>query len=169
MIFNLNCRLRTLWKCAKKCLLGEEKMRMSRLRVLDPNLPFLASEAAIDLRNLLSRRPQDMTAIRNFAELLNNSIEFSTTGSPQRSLMDPVTETILGQAIGEAMKVQSLKNVDELLNEAAKVAKLLSSDNLAERPEELSKAKDFCIALSRAAILYHKSINDVIPSHPFRR
>ena len=140
-----------------------------KLRALDPNLPSLASEAAIDIDNLLSGGPQDLRAIQKLAERLKNTIELTDTADPPRSLMDPATLIILGEAIGEATKDRSLSKVEDLLKEASKISESLSRDDLEENPAELKQARDFCIALSRAAMAYHKSISDLRPSHPFRR
>jgi hypothetical protein len=139
------------------------------LRILDPDLPFLASEAAIDIDNLLSNRSEDLTAIRCLAERLRNSIESSGIGGSPRSLMDPATLTVLGEAVAETVGSESLQKVEDLLGEAAKIANSLSSGNPRENPLELEQARDFCVALSKAAIAYTKSIRDLQPSHPFRR
>ncbi len=139
------------------------------LRALDPDLPFLASEAAIDIDNLLSNRSKELTAIRRLASRLNNSIKLDTAGGPPRSLMDPAMLTVLGEAMGEALKNQSLQTVEDLLDEATKIAKVLSSEDLSQSPVESKQARDFCVALSRAVMVYHKSIRDLRPSHPFRR
>lgn len=139
------------------------------LRALDPNLPFLASEAAIDIDNLLSNRAEDLTAIETLAKLLTNSMEQGGTGGPPRSLMDPGTLTVLGQALAEARSSQALQKMEDLLTEAARIAGSLSSHDLKEKPDELERLRDFCVALSRAAVAYHKSIGDLRPSHPFLR
>ena len=114
------------------------------LRALDPDLILLASEAAIDIDNLLSHRSTDLTVIRRLAAQLKNSIEVDTSGSAQRSLMDPATLNILSGAVMEATEKKSLNKVEELLREAAKIATTLSRDNPMEAPDELRQARDFC-------------------------
>jgi len=140
------------------------------LCALDPNLPFLASEAAVDIDNLLSDRPpRDLAAMRRLAERLKNSVEKDTADGPLRSLMDPATLTVLGEAMGDAVRSQSLQTVEDLLEEAGKIAVSLSKEDPKENPQELEQARNFCVALSRAVMTYHKSIRDLRPSHPFRR
>ncbi|MBI5678298.1 MAG: hypothetical protein HZC52_07380 [Planctomycetes bacterium] len=138
-----------------------------KLRVLDPDLILLASEAAIDIDNLLLGKHPDLMIIRRLAEQLKNSFDVGATGGSSRSMMDPATLTILSEAVADATN-KSLQKVEELLNEAAKIAKTLSSDNPIENREELCQARDFCVALSKAVMAYHKSIYDLSPSHPFR-
>lgn len=139
------------------------------LRVLDLDLPFLASEAAIDIDNLLSNRSKEVTAIRLLADQLRNSIEISSSGEPLRSLMDQATLTILGEAVARTAGEAYSKKVDDLLSEAVKISKELSSDEPTRNPKELERARDFCVALSTAVVAYHKSISDLTPQHPFRR
>ena len=140
------------------------------LYALDPNLPFLASEAAVDIDNLLfDRSPRDLAAMQRLAERLNNSVEKDTVNGSLCSLMDPVTLTVLGEAMGDTVKSQSLQTVEDLLKEAGKIAVTLSKEDPKENSQELEQARDFCVSLSRAVMTYHKSIRDLRPSHPFRR
>ena len=67
------------------------------LRALDPDLPFLASEAAIDIDNMLAGVGVRSQAISDLAELLNTSIDLSPGGSFTRSQIDPGTLTVLGR------------------------------------------------------------------------
>jgi hypothetical protein len=138
------------------------------LYALDPNLPFLASEAAVDIDNLLfDRPPRDLTAMRRLAGRLNNSVEKGTPGGALRSLMDPVTLTVLGEAMENAGRSQSLQTVEDLLGEADKIAVTLSKEDPKENSQELEQARDFCVSLSRAVMTYHKSIRDLRPSIRF--
>jgi len=139
------------------------------LRALDLELPLLASEAAIDIDNLLSNRSREFTAIRLLADQLKNSIEISSCGEPPRSLMDPATLTVLGDAVARAAGEGYTKKIDDLLAEAAKIGIELSSDDPTKNITELERARDFCVALSMAVVAYHKSISDLSPQHPFRR
>lgn len=140
------------------------------LRALDPDLPFLASEAAVDIDNLLSDSSSEVESVKRLADILNNSFKGDVPGNSFKSFMDPATVTILGTAvIGSSSKNVSLKQVDDLLEKASLFAKSLSRENLLENRDELEEARDFCIALSRSVVAYRKSIHDLRPSHPFRR
>ena len=131
------------------------------LSAQDPDLPLLASEAAIDIDNLLSERSKDLTAIKRLAECLHNSIETGTSGSQPRALMDPATLSVLGEAVSGTLNGGPLKKLEDLLVKASKIAGTLSSDTPMENPDELRQAQDFCIALSRLVMAYHKSIEDL--------
>ena len=148
---------------------SEKNQGRKKLRVLDFDLPFLASEAAIDIDNLLSNRSKELTAMRLLADQLRNSIEISSSGKPHRALMDPATLTILGEAVARAAGEGYAQNVDDLLVDVVKIGTELSSDDPTKNFKELERARDFCVALSMAVVAYHKSISNLSPQHPFRR
>lgn len=141
------------------------------LRALDPDLPFLASEVAIDIDNLLAGVSTDQKAMRLLAGQLLNSIEVDSAGGPPRSQMDMATLTVLGEAILdlETVEEHSLGKVEDLLTKASQIANILSGDNPESNRKDLEQALSFCVALSRAAAAYSESIRDLRPSHPYRR
>lgn len=143
---------------------------ISEIRALDPDLPFLASEAAVDLANLRYGQSQRFEAIRRLAARLRNSIKKDDSGAPSRALMDPAALTIVGGAAAESCSAdQSSVKVNELLAKAMEIAEFLTSGKMEEEHEKLEEAMNFCAALSRAAIAYRRSIRDLRPSHPYRR
>ena len=149
----------------------ESSSSSCEIRALDPDLPFLASEAAVDLANLRYGESQRMEAIRCLANRLKNSIKKDSSGTLCRSLMDPAALTIVGGAAAESGSGEdpsSLK-VDDLLARAMGIAEFLTSEKMEEEHDKLEEAMNFCAALSRAAIAYRRSIRDLCPSHPFRK
>jgi hypothetical protein len=148
----------------------ERSINEGEIHALDPDLPFLASEAAVDLANLRYGDSQRMEAIRNLADRLKKSIKKDSSGVPSRSLVDPDALTVLGGAVVESTFAgQSSKKIDDLLVRALEIAEFLSSENMQDDPAKMEEAMIFCAALSRAAIAYRRSIRDLSPSHPFRR
>ena len=148
----------------------ERSINEGEIHALDPDLPFLASEAAVDLANLRYGDSQRMEAIRNLADRLKKSIKKDSSGVPSRSLVDPDALTVLGGAVVESIFAgQSSKKIDDLLVRALEIAEFLSSENMQDDPTKMEEAMNFCAALSRAAIAYRRSIRDLSPSHPFRR
>jgi len=148
----------------------EQSSASSEIHALDPDLPFLASEAAVDLANLRYGDSQHMEAIRNLADRLKKSIKTDSSGMPSRSLVDPDALTVLGGAVVESTFAgQSSEKIDDLLVRALEIAEFLSSENMQDDSAKMEEAMNFCAALSRAAIAYRRSIRDLSPSHPFRR
>lgn len=138
------------------------------LRVLDPDLPFLAAEVAVDVDNLLAGRSKEQKAMWCLAEKLSQSIEIDEAGK-SRSRMDMATLTVLGEAVVELVKSESLRKVEDLLSKATQIAGVLGSENPENNRDELREVGHFCVALSRATAAYTESIRDLRPPHPFRR
>jgi len=148
----------------------EQQINEGEIHALDPDLPFLASEAAVDLANLRSGDSRRMEAIRRLANRLKKSIKKDSSGVPSKSLVDPGVLTVLGGAVVESNSVaQSSKKIDDLLARALEIAEFLSSENMQDDLTKMEEAMNFCAALSRAAIAYRRSIRDLNPPHPFRR
>lgn len=139
------------------------------LRALDPDLPFLASEVAIDIDNMLSGISKDQTAMRRFAEKLSQAIESDSDRGSLSSRMDMATLTVLGEAVLETVENQSMKSIENLLTRANEITAVLASDKPDSDRQGLEQARSFCVALSRAAAAYSESIRDLNPSHPYRR
>jgi hypothetical protein len=139
------------------------------LKALDPDLPFLAAEVAIDISNMLSGISNDQTAMRSLADKLLHSIEPVSAGVPPSSRMDMATLTVLGEAVSETIEKPPLRNVEDLFAKASQIANVLARENPKEDRDALQQAGSFCVALSRAAAAYSESIRDLGPPHPFRR
>lgn len=147
---------------SEKILVGKN------LQVLDPDLSLLASEAAIDIDNLLSNRAEDFKAMRDLAERLKNSLEMSEGGLIQ-SLMDPPTLLVLGEAVAHAVGKPYIEKIEDLLTDTFKISDELSSADPLKDIEALKQARDFCMGLSMAVVAYRKSIRDLRQMRPFRK
>jgi len=144
--------------------------KMTLLRVLDPDLPYLASEAAIELDNLLLGRKSNLKSVHILAERIGNSFEIDRSNGATRPLMDPATLTVLGDAINESQSQPIVIKFEDLIKKASSIAdELLKNTNLKDNRKELEWARAFCVALSRLSAAYHKSVFDLRPPHPFRR
>lgn len=140
------------------------------LHVLDPNLPFLASNAAIELDNLLLRRKPTLKYVYILSEKLRNSFEIDISNGATRSLIDPTTLTVLGEAVNKSQAQPTVTKVEELIEKACSIASDLSKRNFPkDNREKLEGMRDFCVAFSHLVSAYHKSIFDLRPPHPFRR
>lgn len=138
------------------------------LRVLDPGLPFLASKAAIYLENQLSNGGGgNSEPNRGLARQLKGSLQVDDRDGSSRLFRDPGTATVLEQAINEIARKESRRKFQELLDEAGDLADLLLKESPTK--EELTRARDFCLALATAAIAYRRSIRDARPQHRYRR
>lgn len=139
------------------------------LRALDPDLPFLAAEVAIDIDNLIAGRSDDRTAMLRFAGILSQSIDTDPPTAPPRSRMDLATLTILGEAVSGMVEGNALKKLEDLLVRASEIASVLQNGDPKADKDKLNQAGNFCVALSQASAAYSESIRNLRPSHPFKR
>lgn len=146
-------------------IVGED----TALRVSDPDLPLLASEAAIEIDNLLSGRSSGLGAV----ERLGARMRYSVGGSGRegaRSMLDPATLTVLGAAVNEVSRGTPLvADMDALIHRAGQIASDLTKRDPQSDRVTLEWVRAFCVALSRCAAAYRKSIYDLRPQHPFKR
>ena len=138
--------------------------------VLDPELPFLASQAAVELDSLIRGSRHDVTATRMLAARLRETIHDTGRSESVRELVaDTATVTVLGQALNTVDTTQQLSSLDELADRTDKIVNQLS-EAIEGRPEgDVEWARAFCLALSRCAAAYRKSVYDLRQPHPYRR
>lgn len=137
------------------------------LRVLDPDLPFLAAKVAVDVDILLAGKLKDRSAMTQLAEKLLESTSLSS--GVQRPQMDFATLTILRGAVSETANTTSLTEVENLLERAREIAEILEKGTPDNNREKLEEAGNFCMALSQATAAHVESIRDLRPVHPFRK
>ena len=138
------------------------------LKILDPELPFLASKAAIELDNLILGKSIEFDSVHILATKLKNSFEIDNNNGMRRSLIDPTMLTLIGDAINEIPEISKVTNVKELVDKAMALANDLLEKEEKKKKKGLEWKRDFCVALSRLTSDYHKSKIDLRPSHPYR-
>lgn len=143
------------------------------LRALDADLPFLSSRAAIELDNVVLGRPTELSSVKALVRRLSNSFEPIHETATPRSLMDPATLTVVSRAISGSQWTSKLTTVDQLVTEAWNLTSSMkkSSEDRTSTPEKqvLERMRDFCVALSKCAASYRKTIHAARPVHRYRR
>lgn len=144
-------------------------MSQQPLTVLDPDLPFLAAKAAVQLDNLLLRRGTDLSAVVALASRLSNS-QFSPIASGQHNqLVDFATLSVLSQAI-HGVSGSSITTLDDLSQQAAKLTdELRLSSTSQEQPDNVvKKVRMFCSLLSQCATAFQHSLHENSSDWPSR-
>lgn len=139
------------------------------LRALDPNLPLLASQAAIELDALLCNVGTEPRAIKKLALWLTSSFQGLPEGPEHNFLVDPPTESLLTRAFQQAQWAIPVRTVTDLSAEASKLANSLRDINADSDHNKMVVARAFCAALAESAALYLHSQYLQGPIHPFRR
>lgn len=128
------------------------------LRALDPNLPFLASEAAIELDNLLLAQTGSLDNVKLLAERLKNTSEKVDGDTTRRALMDlPTVEVISAVFMSQGHQVKTL---NELVQEAWSISGNLERSGAEQDRALIAKTRDFCVALSKCASSYYETVTE---------
>ena len=138
------------------------------LRALDPNLPLLASQAAIELDILIRGKVADLAATKRLASMLSKSIKGAQEGTEPK-FFDPATATLITSAFRQSEWAAPIQTVTDLVTEATKVAVNLENPSLDANRKSLVQARAFCAALAESAASYLQSRYFQFPTHPYRR
>ena len=132
---------------------------------LEMDLASLASQAAIDLDDLLLGRRKELNAVRVLAKQI-------ATNLPSGQAMDPTTAVAVQRALIETPGLPQSTTVSELLTSAAKLtsrlSELVGKQEPTDNVDEVKQLRSFCLALSRNSTALQRSPYDR-PDHPFRR
>ena len=147
---------------------SDNAANLPAVSILDPDLPFLASRAAIELDNLLLAQPSSLSAVQDLGKRLREATELRTSGSDCRTLMDPPTVSAISDALSAVGSV-SVKSLSELAAEAHKVAGDLQGCSPGQERQLIERARLFCLTLSQLATSYQQSVYDSDPVFMQRR
>lgn len=141
---------------------AENNRATARLNVLDPGLPFLASQAAIELDNLLLGCEVELQSVERLAGRLEGSTEQIAETEERKSLMDPATISVLSSAVA-ASGMSKMQTLADLANEAWRIANDLQSSK-SDRDRDKSRVerlRAFCNCLAQSAVAHERSLYDM--------
>ncbi len=150
-------------------MVDEQGLGQEVLRISDPDLPSLASEAAVELDNLAMGHRVELEAVKRLGRLLGNSFSSAHQGPGQRGVVDAATLAVVGEAFTRSAAEGPPHTIDVIIARATSIANNMSSESLTKDAHALEWTRAFCVSLSQCAAAYRKSIYDLRPSHPFRR
>ena len=140
------------------------------LRALDPDLPLLASQAAIELDTLIRKKTTKLSATRRLASMLSKSFPRTEEGKEPKFFIDPAAATLITRAFHQSHGGgQPVRTVNDLRREASKVALSLKNTSPGAGQKSLVEARAFCAALAESAASYLQSRYAEFPTHPYRR
>ena len=131
------------------------------LNVLDPELPWLASNAAVELDLIINGDKTDLESVKQLAQRMWEALDKPVPSQPARGLqVDTETETVLGQAFTQAGS-DPATILGELYKRTEEMAGQLSSADRGTERDSLEWQRAFCLALSQSATAYRQSLFDV--------
>jgi len=139
------------------------------MRAIDPDLPMLAAQAAIELDDFALGRGSSVKALSRLTSRLKNSFQPQGGTGSRRSLMDVSTMILVGRALDSSKVAPPTTEMDAKMDEVQQIANQLEMVGHETAPETLVTLRGFCTALAKNAASYRRSIQDLTPSHPFRR
>jgi hypothetical protein len=144
--------------------------RIPPFRALDPELPNLAARAAFQLDNLRlaaeGKIPEEprQDAIAKFASRLQGALRLPL-GVDRRSLLDPLTTSILHGAVLQATRDKP-NSLDEVLAKIGRLTEqLVQVKGLASQTEMIIALRDFCLAVSDLATSKQYLVRSPRPYH----
>ncbi|MGO8744833.1 MAG: hypothetical protein ACLQNE_02480 [Thermoguttaceae bacterium] len=141
--------------------------RKQTFSALDPRLSFLASQAAVELDNLLLDKGTELEAVRKLGIRLEESMESSAETGERRTFLDAPTVSVLTEAITQSSP-QAVQSLADLVKEAWQMATDLRGTEPTSDKSALRRLRSFCLFLSQNARSYRQSIFDMQPELPFR-
>lgn len=145
-------------------------------RALDPELPGLAARAAFQLDNLRLKAegkasPEAKTdAIDKFARRLQ-ALEIPPPAADRKALLDPVTTTLLHDAVIQAHRVQAQQqalptSLDDMLAEVGRVTeRLVQIQGFQQQVAAITALRNFCLAVSDLASSKQRLIRSPRPPY----
>ena len=141
-----------------------------RLRFADPELPTLATRAAVELDTLRRGRDGSMQHVLRLSQLLRNSLEPNVESSPAHvsCLMDPSTIVLVARALHQAGENPgpTTREICELTEAVADKLEQIAFKNDKDSAKEL---QHFCVELARGVANRRKIYRSDPASQPFRR
>ncbi len=138
------------------------------LRLYDPDLPMLAAQAAIELDSLRRGRRIGLSTVNEIGNRLRVSLEGSIANG-KRAVLDSSTFAIVGPALDTTEWAGPVKTTNELITGAGDIADAMTKLAEDAQAEQVEKIRNFCVALSKYATAYRQSLQDLEPTHTFRR
>jgi hypothetical protein len=131
---------------------------------LEMDLASLASQAAIELDDLLLGRRKDLTAVGVLVDKI-------AAGLPQGKPLDATTVVAVQRALIDTPGSKQTTTVSELQSSAAEMTARLSgliTESDVKAPNLLEQLRSFCVALSKHSTALQRSPYDR-REHPFQR
>lgn len=136
--------------------------------VLDPDLPSLATEAAVELDLLLNGVETTLSAVHQLGLRLKETTEPAGTEGTQALHVDTPTETLLGLAFTR-LGDDPATVLGQLFDRTKEIAAQLSGAKQDAERKKLEWQRAFCLALSQLATAHRQFLFDLEPVHPDRR
>ncbi|MEW6364962.1 MAG: hypothetical protein AB1714_10020 [Acidobacteriota bacterium] len=144
--------------------------RCGPVAVMD--LASLACGAAMEIDALILGRKPSLTAVPQLRDRITKTVVHVDQTSSKASLLNPTMAWVIHSAL---RPTEQQDDLDQLAEQTRRITEQL--DQVTADPEkyretsceQLKDIRSFCVALSREALISHRSFQKGRPGHPFRR
>jgi len=137
------------------------------LSVADPELPILITRAVIEFDNAAQGVKTSFLAAQCLAEFLRDSFHRSVDAGSPVTKLDFGEISIFGAALRNTE--WKAKSVRDIVEKAWDVAASIDVAEEKNKKNDFLQLRNFCIALGNNLTSYWDSIDDQLPSNPYRR
>lgn len=125
-------------------------------QISDPDLPFLAANAAIEIDDIIKGRSNELKNTRLLFEKINRSDESLDVDLGTRSFIDPIASDVISKAyiVSHGTSINSHKDYSKALRKI--IEELESLLDAGHTPEEAIRR--FFVALSQQSLAYQDSL-----------
>ncbi|WP_295577997.1 hypothetical protein [uncultured Lamprocystis sp.] len=138
----------------------------SVFRVTDPELPFIAATAALEVDNVIHGRGAATPNLQKLSNLLRNSTSHLDHSTQPKHFMDPVSVDVFQRAIAESYNCH-LNSIQDIAQKASEVAIQMASAPTKE--DLLEILKRFCLELSRQAMTTRQMMQHSRSESPYKK
>jgi hypothetical protein len=143
---------------------------MQQLRISDPMLPILVSQATLELDRASRTSQGSLDHTNDFLHLLRNSLsEQIDTGEGKTRWLDPETVDVFGDALVETGRAGDLRTVQDVLREAQLMLESLGEEAKLEPEPRVEQLHRFCVAFGNSLLAHRAKQLPEPPSNPYRR
>ena len=132
--------------------------------MLNSDFCLLASEAAVELEDLMNGKKSTLEAVKEVAVVLEENLGTSAA-EPLKAM--PGAFTLVNSAISGSVFDEGVITVSDLLAKVRQIVDRLGNTAPKEK-EELNRLREFCAALSLVTSSFLQGAYASRPRHPFR-
>lgn len=139
------------------------------LRMSDPRLPLVASQAAIEFDNATLGQRVDFRSAKQLAGFLRGSFEQPAGSAAGRMNLDVGTVGIVGRALDESAWKGRIKTVNEVVERACEIVDDIDKMSADTNKTSFEQLRSFCVAFGNGLLAYRESLRESRPVSPYRR
>ena len=138
------------------------------VRITDPRLPILVSQAALELDRAAKGETVSLERAKEFFAFLSQSL-YVDAGNAERRWLDPETVDVFGNALLNSGRVPELRTVQDVVREALHLVKAIPAKTQSGAELDLNELRSFCVAFGNSLLAHRAQYIPQPPANPYRK